>query len=356
MLDAIEMPFEEDEVETFILARESGFDFLGDLGVSQDPFVGCLGLIVASGERAPVPDLFLELHDREEEVGVQSCDPIEPAEKVELLGSVIAVVAGQVADDGVVFLFDVAVIVFAVGTTAGEGDVFMLAVLPEVFVNELAAIVAVNAQEGKREVGAACGDGLKHVAPGLVFRDSRFGPGGGDIGKGQGEGEDAVGTSAVMTDKISLAEARADIVPVGKCPDRDVMLQQRSRMGERASFESTLALGLGQDPIDRGCAGRNELLPDGRLRDTQSSLSLQERDDLADERHQTLAAKPVREGPELSESLKEGCGLVGPPPVPRSSLAARVGRDKDHALAVDHAHLLSTTGPEDEGGITAGVP
>ena len=356
LLDAIEVPFELDEVEAFILAREKGFDFLGDLGMSQDPFVGRLRLVVASRELAPVPDLLLELHDREEEVGIQACDSIEPAEKFYLLRSVIAVVADKVADDGVVLLFDIAVVVLAVRTTAGEGDVFVLAVLSEVFVDELAAVVAVNPQKGKRKVGAAGFNGLENIAAGLVFRHFRLGPGCGHIGEGEGEGKDTVGTSAVMTDKIGLAEARTDIVPVGKCPDRNMMLQQRSRAGERAPFQSTLALGLGQDPIDRSCTGRDELFPDGLPRDAQSPLSLQERHDLADERHQTLATEPVGESPELSESIKEGFGPVGPPTVPLSALASPVGRDKDHALAADHAHLLSAAGPEDKGGITPVVP
>lgn len=82
MLDSIEMSFKQDEVEAFILGREKGFDFLGDLGVSQDPFVGCLGLVVPSRELASVPHLFLELHNGEEEVGIQPCDPIEAAEQV----------------------------------------------------------------------------------------------------------------------------------------------------------------------------------------------------------------------------------------------------------------------------------
>ena len=81
MLDPIEMPFEHEEVEAFILAREKSFGLLGDLGVSQDPFVGGLGLVVPSREIASVPHLFLELHDREEEVGIQPCDLIEAAEK-----------------------------------------------------------------------------------------------------------------------------------------------------------------------------------------------------------------------------------------------------------------------------------
>jgi hypothetical protein len=99
-----------------------------------------------------------------------------------LLRSVIAVVAGKVADDGVVLLFDVAVVVLAVGTTAGEGDVFILAVLPEVFVDELAAVIVVNAQKGKREMGAARLDGFKNIATGHIFRDFRLGPGSGHIG------------------------------------------------------------------------------------------------------------------------------------------------------------------------------
>ena len=112
------------------------------------------------------------------------------------------------ADDGVVFLFHVAVVVFVIGATAGEGDVFVLAVLSEGFVNELAAVVAVHAQKGKREIGTASLDGLENIATGLIFRDFRLCPAGGHIGEGKGEGKDTVGTSAVMTDKIGLAEAR----------------------------------------------------------------------------------------------------------------------------------------------------
>jgi hypothetical protein len=33
-----------------------------------------------------------------------------------------------------------------------------------------------------------------------------------------------------------------------------------------------------------------------------------------------------------------------------------MGRDKDHAFACDHAHLLSPAGPQDKGGITPVVP
>ena len=135
-----------------------------------------------------------------------------------------------------------------------------------------------------------------------------------------------------------------------------MMLQKRSRARQRAALQSALTLGLRQDAIDRGCAGTDELLPDGLVWDVQSPLSLQQRHDLADERHQTLAAEPVREGPELSEGIEEGLGPVRPRAVAPGARTSRVGRDIDHALAADHAHLFSAAGPEDEGSITAVVP
>ena len=70
MLQSIQDPFELDDIEALILSRELKFDLLRDLGMRQDPFVGCLRLVVATRDLAPVPDLLFELHDRHEEVGV----------------------------------------------------------------------------------------------------------------------------------------------------------------------------------------------------------------------------------------------------------------------------------------------
>ena len=200
LLDVIKEPFELEDVEASILVREIDFDLIGDLGMSQDPSVGCLRLVVAASELASVPDLLFELHDREEEVGVESSELIEPAEKFQLPRGVIAVVAGNVPDDRVIFLFDVTVVVLAVGATPGEGDVFVLAVLHEVAVDELPTIVGVNAQKRKGELGPASFDGSKNVATGLIFRGLRLGPGGGHIGEGERAAKVTVGTPAVMSD------------------------------------------------------------------------------------------------------------------------------------------------------------
>ena len=70
LLDAIEVEFECDDVEVFVLAREKRLYLPRDLGMSQDASVGCLRLVVAAGELASVTDLLAELHDRLEEVGI----------------------------------------------------------------------------------------------------------------------------------------------------------------------------------------------------------------------------------------------------------------------------------------------
>jgi hypothetical protein len=356
LLETTEVPFEFDNVEGLILTHKGILDLLGDLGVCQDPSVGSLGLVVTTGELASVPDLFSELHDRLEVIGVQAENLIEHPQELELPRRVVAVVADCAANDGIVFLLDIAVVVLVIGPTAGEGDFLVFAVLFEVGVDELGAVVGVEAQERKGESGADSFDGGKNMATGLIFRGFRLGPACGHIGQGECLAKVPVGTPAVVSDEIDLAEARTHVAPVSKRPDGNVVLQERPRTGGGASPELALALGLGQETIHSGCAGRDKLLPDGRIVDAESPLPFQQGDDLTEKDHQALATEPVRERPESSEGIEEGLGSVPSSPVPFGPGTSRIGRDKDHTLAVQRPDLLPPAHPEDIRGITPCVP
>ena len=72
LLAAIELTLESDDIQAVVLGREQVLDLLRDVGMGQEPPVGCLGLVVASSELASVSDLLCELHNRLEEVGVQA--------------------------------------------------------------------------------------------------------------------------------------------------------------------------------------------------------------------------------------------------------------------------------------------
>jgi hypothetical protein len=356
MLESTKDPFEFDNVEGLILTRKRIFHLLRNLGVCEYPSVRSLRLVVATGELASVPDLFSELHDRLEVVGVQAEKLIEHPQELELPGPVVAVVADRAANDGIVFLLDIAVVVLVIGPTAGEGDFLVFTVLFEVGVDELGAIVAVKAEEREGEPGADGGESVKDMTTGLIFRGFRLGPACGHIGQGECLAKVPVGTPAVMSDQVGFAEARTGIVPLGKRPDRNVVLQERTRTGCGASPELALAFGRGQETVDGGRAGRNELLPDGRIVDAKSPLPFQQGDDLTEKDHQALATEPVRERPESSEGIEEGLGSVPSSPVPFGPGTSRIGRDKDHTLAVKRPDLLPPAHPENIRGIAPRVP
>ena len=107
----------------------------------QDALIWCHGRIVATRDTAADTDFLAQLHARLEEVGVEPQELIDLVEKLELVGLIVAVIAHGGADDGVVFLFDEAVIVFAIGVATGKADVFLFAIAVELIVDELTAVV-----------------------------------------------------------------------------------------------------------------------------------------------------------------------------------------------------------------------
>ena len=67
-----------------------------------------------------------------------------------------------------VFLFNEAIIVFAVGTATGELDVILDAPIKDLMVNELAAVITINAEREEREVFFGIGDLLLDPAMGVI--------------------------------------------------------------------------------------------------------------------------------------------------------------------------------------------
>jgi len=67
---------------------------------------------------------------------------------------VLALPSQQLAHVGPVFLFDVGVVVFFVGTPAGELNVLGFTPAFPMPIDELRAVVGVQTQQGKRQAGA----------------------------------------------------------------------------------------------------------------------------------------------------------------------------------------------------------
>ena len=107
----------------------------------KDALTGCCWFVIGFLDLAAVTDLAGQFHDGEKEVGKQAQMAVELLKQMKLFVGVVAVIANSLADDGVIFLFDEAAIVFAIGSTAGKGDLMVDTVAVQFFVDKFAAVV-----------------------------------------------------------------------------------------------------------------------------------------------------------------------------------------------------------------------
>jgi len=89
--------------------------------------------------------------------------------------------AAQLAHMGPVLLFDVSVIVFLVGPPSGKLNVVVLAVLVEVVVEELRAVVRIDAAELEWHMCVHLDDGIKNARLPLAHYGFCLNPRGMDI-------------------------------------------------------------------------------------------------------------------------------------------------------------------------------
>ena len=122
---------------------------------------------------------------------------------------------------GPVFLFYVGVVIFMICSATGKlYGMFSLfgKVLQEVIVEELAAVVAVEAE---KEEGQGFLNILKPRFP-LTPHSSLFRPAGSNVHAIEGEGEHACHRSATVGNRISLQKTGTGFIPL-ICLDRHVL-------------------------------------------------------------------------------------------------------------------------------------
>jgi hypothetical protein len=149
------------------------------------------------------------------------------------LEGIIAVPAQELAHMGPIFLLDVCVVVFLIWSAAGELDLAPATVLEEMGIDELGAVVGIEAAERKGERGVQRGDGGADGALGLAQDGVGLDPASMDIGEIEGLQKLAVGPIAGMGDEVDLGEAGRGDVPVLRA-DGDVVFEQGA--GLRAPY------------------------------------------------------------------------------------------------------------------------
>ena len=155
---------------------------------------------------------------------------------------------------GPVFLFDMGVIVFVVRTASGELDrLFSLGkVSQKVVIEELGAVVRIEAKQGERQGLFDIFDLLQDVTFSFPPDGPLFGPTGGDINTVKGISEHAGEGLSAMGDGIGFEEAGTGLVPLVGL-DGDVISEESTWFsGGTASFLILDTDGT-QESIDGRC-------------------------------------------------------------------------------------------------------
>lgn len=187
---------------------QTGFAFMADMGTGQEASIGSLRYFIpAYGTTATfVPALELEAGT---EVVLEQAPflDIELVHQGDQFGVFKAIVTEELAHVGPVLLFDVGVVVLAVGPTASEGHRSPLPTRQVAVawpVEELAAVVSVKAFQGEGDFGF---DVLEVVANGLaalVPDRPQFGPAAIKVCKGEGINKVASRRVTAMSDGVGL--------------------------------------------------------------------------------------------------------------------------------------------------------
>src|SRR5512144_1467473 len=239
----------------------------GEYAGAAQALVGRLGPIVDPLHAGPVPVLGHELLDRLKEVDVEPREPIDAPELCigRLRGE--AIIADELPHDGAVLLLDVGAVVLLPGAAASKGDAPLPAVVVQAVVDELTAVVAIEAEERHGQAlphpmhGPA--DALVALTPDRV----EFDPGGGDVDGAEGAEVEALRTTAAVGDEIDFEKAGPGVVPLGKRAEGNLMAEpgpQASRGG--ATRRPGGPGGSEQPPEGGGTDVPNQLIDLGRQR------------------------------------------------------------------------------------------
>jgi hypothetical protein len=155
---------------------------------------------------------------------------------------------------GPVFLFDVGVIVFVVGSASGELDgLFSLGkVSQEVVIEEFGSVVTIETEQWEGQGSFDIFDLFQDVGFSLTPEGALFGPAGGDIHAVEGVGEGAREGFSAMGDGISFEEAGVGLVPLVGL-DGDAFSEESSWLGGGTASFLILDTDGTEESIDGCC-------------------------------------------------------------------------------------------------------
>jgi hypothetical protein len=228
------------------------FDRGRDVGGFHDSLVGGFGPVVAFdglGADALFGDEFCRGAEQVmEESPLMGVEVIEQGDGTGIIESLIA---EPLTDMGPVFLFDVGVIVFVIGSASGELDgAFSLGkVSEEMVIEELRSVIAVKPKQGKGQRFFDMVDLFQDAGFSLSPDCPLFTPARGDIDTVNGVGKHPRQGGATVGNRIGLQKPRARFIPlVGLYGD--MLFQESSWFGGGAACFLVPDSGRTQEPIN----------------------------------------------------------------------------------------------------------
>ena len=220
-----------------MLGSQARLGFGADLGAGQEAGVGSLWFFIATDGAAAafIPALKLE-GGPEVILELAPFLGVEIVHERDQMGMFKTIVTEELSDMRPVLLLDVSVIILAIGPTASEGHPRLAAreVLIELPVEELTAVVGVEAFEGK---GSLALDVLEMIADGLaafVPEGAQLSPAAEKIGKGEGINEIAGGGVAAMSNGVRFNMTGCSGVG-WTAASRNALAQERAGFGRGES-------------------------------------------------------------------------------------------------------------------------
>jgi len=177
-----------------------------------------------------------------------------------------------------------------------EGDLLARAIGEQIGVQELAAIVSVQAEERHRQQGARACERLDDRVLAAMQQRQALGPAGGDIGEHERLQEGTLCPRAAVRDEISLEETGTDVIPTGEGAHRHLLFDEQSAArGRHAMGRVPFAIGA-QDAIGGRRTEREELRTH-RISQREMAMAFECRHQLGQKGHEALGADAIGRRP-----------------------------------------------------------
>src|ERR1700686_2978801 len=115
--------------------------------------IRCLGRVISLLHLTAISFLAFEFHQRLKVVRIESQMPVEFVDQRQLFSTTQPLIADLPPHHGVVLLLYKTVVVLAIGARSRKSDPFMLTILEQVVVDELRAIIRIDALQSKSNFG-----------------------------------------------------------------------------------------------------------------------------------------------------------------------------------------------------------